>query len=159
MRINKIEDVHKFKIIFNHTPKAGGQSIIYFFEQVFGRNRCFRHRARNMKTNQHTKGIEELSEDELENYYFFAGHFDYGHHHIIPGPTLYIGVVRDPLERLISDYFFNQKFGKPRLKALANQLSFEDYAWNKINSEGTCSPHPPCSSGDVSCVARSISAG
>jgi len=85
-----------------------------------------------MSTNEHSKGIEELSVEELRLYRFFAGHFDYGYHCMIKGSVLYIGVVRDPMERLISDYYFNFWYGRPDLKALARRCSLEEYAREKI---------------------------
>ncbi len=121
------------KIIFNHIPKAGGTSLLYLFYEIFGVERCFRHRSRDAVTGDYTPAITKLAPEEREQYRFIAGHFDYGHHELFASPVLYIGVMRDPFERVISDYYFNKTQGRDDLKDLANRLSLEDYILDKLD--------------------------
>lgn len=65
-------------IIFNHVPKTGGTSIIHFFEDLFGENRCYRHRSKDSETNTYTPAIDALPEEERAKLRFVGGHFGYG---------------------------------------------------------------------------------
>lgn len=134
MQMLTISNIEKATIILNHVPKAGGQSLMDLFERIFGKEMCFRSRARDMKTNQYSRHVDELSHEEINGFKFIGGHFDYGYHERIDGLAFYVAVVRDPMERLISDYWFNRKHGRPDLKKMTNEMSLEEYAKSKINN-------------------------
>lgn len=123
------------RIIFNHVPKAGGTSLIALFNEIFGPDRCWRHRARNAATGLYTPAINKMPTEELETYRFLAGHFDYGNHARFTTPSLYIGVMRDPYERVISDYFFNKSQGREDLMEQTNRMSLEEYILEKMALE------------------------
>jgi len=122
-------------IIFNHVPKAGGTSIIRMFNDIFGEERCFRHRTRDPETDRFSRPIEALNPSELQQYRFITGHFEYGNHRRLPNqPVKYIGVIRDPFDRLMSDYFYNQRHGSAKRREMANSLSFEEYVREKLDN-------------------------
>ena len=123
------------RIIFNHVPKAGGSSINRMFVDIFGEDKWFRHRARNPKTDQFSPAIGTLSTEELSEFRFITGHFEYGNHRRLPGFAVkYIGAIRDPFDLLVSDYFYNQERGSAKNKALASSLSFEQYVQQKLDN-------------------------
>lgn len=128
------DGLHDAVIIFNHIPKAGGTSLIRFFESLFGSDLCFRHRTRNSKTDQYSPAITSLSADSLNTYRFFAGHFEYGNHRLLTSDYLYIGVVRDPMERIVSDYYFNKARGRQDLREMANRMDVNDYIKSKLSN-------------------------
>lgn len=125
-------DTQNTTIIFNHIPKTGGTSLFHFFNEVFGEDKCFRHRARSAKTGKISPGIDSLSDDDVQNYKLIAGHFVYGNHKRIHGPVKYLSVMRDPLERLLSDYHFNREAGRKDLRELAMYMDFEEYVDYKL---------------------------
>lgn len=128
------EKLLESKIIFNHIPKAGGTSLFYFFHEIFGPERCFRHSARDAKTGRHSPPIAKVPKEELETYQFFSGHFDFGNHTRFDGPVLYLGVMRDPVERVISDYYFNKRQGRKDLMEQANSMTLDEYIQSKIEN-------------------------
>ncbi|MCH8488472.1 MAG: sulfotransferase family protein [Oceanicaulis sp.] len=119
-------------IIFNHIPKTGGTSIIKMFREVYGEDKCFRHRRRDSKTDKYTPAITSVDRADLDAYKFVAGHFFYGNHKLFDARVKYISVVRDPLERLISDYYFNRRIGRADRKEMARSMSLEDYIVFKL---------------------------
>ncbi len=127
------EKLNRSKIIFNHVPKAGGTSLIYFFYELFGPEFCFRHASRSAATGQHSPPIQKVPPKELERYRFICGHFDYGNHTRFKAPSMYLGVMRDPFDRVASDYYFNKGQGRDDLKEMANRLSLEEYIIEKMN--------------------------
>ncbi len=134
MQLTK-EMLQESRIIFNHVPKAGGTSLIALFNEIFGSDRCWRHRSRDPITGLHTPAINRMPTEELETYRFLAGHFDYGNHERFTTPSLYIGVMRDPYERVISDYFFNKGQGREDLMEQTNRTTLEEYVLEKMASE------------------------
>lgn len=120
------------KIIFNHVPKAGGTSLIYFFYDLFGTDLCFRHALRNGETGEHSPPIQKMKPSELEKFRFICGHFDFGNHTRFKSNSMYLGVMRDPFERVMSDYFFNKGQGRKDLMELANTLTLEEYIQEKL---------------------------
>jgi len=118
---------NEYMIIFNHVPKAGGTSLIHFFTEVFGKDRVFRHKARDSRTDTYSPGIEDLTREDRQKYWFIAGHFGYGNHKLFNRPVKYIGVIREPLERAFSHYHFLRKSGRRDLKEQALSMTFEEY--------------------------------
>jgi hypothetical protein len=121
-------------IIFNHIPKVGGTSIYYLFLTIWGTEKCFRHKARHPTTNTFSPSITNLPAEERQNLRFVMGHFCYGNHRLFPQPAYYIGVIRHPLQRLISDYFYNRERGQPKLSEKALNMTFEEYAVDKLEN-------------------------
>jgi|GEM_PF-497343 len=57
----------------------------------------------------------------------FKGHMPFGLHSLLPGPANYITVLRDPVERAISDYYFARRFKPHRHHRAAHRLTLEEY--------------------------------
>lgn len=123
-------------IIFNHIPKTGGTSLIRFFNELFGEDACYRHRNRDSKTNTHSPAIENVSDEERSRLRFLAGHFQYGKHLLFPRPHVYLGFVRDPVERFLSDYYFIRSKGAPHMQELALKHDPDGYLQAK-REQGT----------------------
>ena len=136
MKISTLNGLERDSIlIFNHVPKAGGTSLINFFKELYGADKCYRHRGRNPSDDSYSPALETISAEDREKLRFTAGHMAHGKHTLFPGrPYLYLGVVRDPIDRIISDYYYNRTAGRPDLKELTNKLSLSEYLKHKIDS-------------------------
>ena len=95
-------------IIFLHVPKTAGTTLnrlieweydlfeMYSVDPVF-----FRWSAAHLRT---------LSKGRLNKIRVVKGHMLFGLHEILPQPAIYITVLRDPIERVLSAFYFIRSY-------------------------------------------------
>lgn len=86
------------KLVFLHIPKTAGQSLHASLEAGFGQGAVCPARINEQ--------LGCLSIEQLNSYRVVSGHFDWSLLDCISGPKYVFTVLRDPLERLLSFYFF-----------------------------------------------------
>ena len=97
--------MHNETAIFVHIPKTAGTTL----NQIIGRQvpRQARYEIR-----RHDVGIQkfkELDRKRRADIRVLHGHIPYGLHKYIPGPATYFTLLRDPIERVLSYYYFVQR--------------------------------------------------
>jgi hypothetical protein len=75
--------------------------------------------------------IRRWSPSRLGKMEVFKGHMPFGLHRLIPRPANYITVLREPVERAISDYYFARRFKPHRHHRASLQLSLEEFFLQK----------------------------
>jgi len=114
-------------VIFLHIPKAAGSTLnrlieweyplreIYSVDPVFYRW-SWAH-------------LQRLSKRRLKKIRMFKGHMLFGLHAILPQPATYITVLRDPVDRVISSFYFmrNYKLHPLYWKLRSGNWSLEDF--------------------------------
>jgi hypothetical protein len=91
------------RIVFLHIPKTAGQSVHAALEAGFGSGALCPARVNEQ--------LKLLSRVQLNRYQVFSGHFDWNHLDCLKGPVYSFTVLRDPVERILSFYFFLRKQG------------------------------------------------
>ncbi len=127
------KELENLKIIFNHVPKTGGSSMQVFFKYLFGKDRVFRVLERGVTD---ILTIEGLSVEQREHYKVFQGHFRYGYHSVIGDQSLYFGIMRDPIDRIISNYFYTREKGRDEVKQYAMSVTLDEYVEKFLSSKG-----------------------
>jgi hypothetical protein len=92
-----LSDVEEVKTIFLHIPKTGGTSLSWHLREFFPPERVYEDRSDHFYTE--TAGL-------LASRRFFFGHFCLQSCDLIPGDKRIITMLRHPVARLISIYYF-----------------------------------------------------
>jgi hypothetical protein len=85
------------KLVFLHLPKTGGTTLHHHFSAHFAPDEICPERFSN---------LHAWPREALDRYRYFSGHFNFDQLRLIPGPLFIVTVLRDPVERLMSNYLF-----------------------------------------------------
>jgi hypothetical protein len=106
--------------IFLHIPKTGGTTLNEIFKKQFPPGELFDHNRFNGKIIK----LELLTNEEKEKVKAFSGHIKFGIHRDFSLPFNYFTMLREPVDRVISSYYFLRDFkGYEHLK----KMSLEEF--------------------------------
>jgi len=88
-------DKHQ-QLCFLHIPKTAGTSLNFYIESLF--------RQEEVCPAQYMTDIEIASKAFLSKYKYFRGHFSYDIYKYLPEKPIYITMLRDPVERVVSHF-------------------------------------------------------
>ena len=95
-------------VIFLHIPKVGGSTISKIIERQYRPRNIF-----HVRDNSSQKRIQNCVDEfkvlpvaEKERIKVLMGHMGFGLHNFLPQPSVYFTLLRDPVERVISYYYF-----------------------------------------------------
>ena len=95
-------------VIFLHLPKAAGSTLNRLIEweyplfKMYSIDPVFFEWSWNH--------LHQLSKERLKRTRMFKGHMLFGLHAILPQPATYITVVREPVDRVISSFYFMRNY-------------------------------------------------
>ena len=99
------QDLQIPKLVFVHHPKSGGTTLHHILVKAFERDEICPERF---------NALQHHSAGELARYRFFSGHFDLPSVRLIPGRKKIVTLLREPVARLISLYYF-QRAHRPEI--------------------------------------------
>lgn len=95
-------------IIFLHLPKTAGTTLNRLIEWEYSLFEMYS--IDPVLFEWSTAHLRKLSSDRLEKTRMFKGHMTFGLHEILSQPATYITVLRDPVDRVISAYYFMRSY-------------------------------------------------
>ena len=122
-------------LIFLHIPKTAGVTLQHVLLREYGKRQSYR--LWSMKREEESRRFLELPDADKARYRLLFGHFDYGIHEQVPGDSEYITILRDPVDRILSHYYYARaNTFHPLHKTIhENGLSLTDYVRKGISSE------------------------
>ena len=120
-----VRDLETPKLVFLHHPKSGGTTLHRLLIKAFDKHEVCPERF---------NGLRHYPAGDLAGYRFFSGHFDLPSVRLIPGRKTVVTMIREPVARLISLYYFQrahraEAIEERRLKLarLANKYGMKEF--------------------------------
>ena len=146
--IGSTTDVRHETLIFLHVPKTAGVSMSRTIVRQFSEDEIYHVRSPAHKRapvfSKHHGTIEDfqrLPEAQRRRYRCILGHMHFGLHEHVPGPSAYVTVLRDPIERLLSHFGqYRRMMQNNEFPDGATYSSFEEFCkakWNATDNHQT----------------------
>jgi hypothetical protein len=121
-------------IIFLHIPKTGGMSFSRILARQFPRASVYRINGRLHTSAAELRGLPDERSGSLQCVY---GHVPFGLHEHLPGSAAYVALLRDPVERIISTYYYALRRAEWGLHQQIRQgrLSLHDFVVSDLAAE------------------------
>lgn len=129
--------MNKEKIFFIHIPKSAGTSLIRIFASNIYFNKFFAvYPTRNTHPKEFLENYPEMlksiSVRRLRRLKIIGGHFNYGVHHHLNATSNYITILRNPVDRVISEYYYMKQKGFYHQSLIFNEtLSLKNYLYHQ----------------------------
>ncbi|MCA9932716.1 MAG: sulfotransferase family 2 domain-containing protein [Ardenticatenaceae bacterium] len=92
-------------LIFLHILKTAGTTLNIILENYYAQDRTVATYPNRQHPDGSIEGFHALSTAEKANIDLLTGHMGFGLHKYLPRPAVYITILRDPVERVISRYY------------------------------------------------------
>ncbi|CAN5516805.1 sulfotransferase family 2 domain-containing protein [soil metagenome] len=95
-------------IIFLHLPKTAGTTVNRLIEWEYRLSEMYS--VDPVLFDWSSRHLRKLSPARLRKIRMFKGHMTFGLHEVLPQPATYITVLRDPVDRVISAFYFMRSY-------------------------------------------------
>lgn len=134
--INYLERASKpKKILFDHLPKCGGSSLNYYLAKHYPRRKTFSLNGADPESS--VKKFINKSQRERFSYDLIKGHLAHELLDYAPHACIKVTVLRDPVERIVSHYYYAKSTPKHYLYSKIHDanMNLEDYVSSNIGGE------------------------
>ncbi|MEM7556810.1 MAG: sulfotransferase family 2 domain-containing protein [Cyanobacteria bacterium P01_A01_bin.84] len=137
LKSNKNKNLDK-SVIFLHIPKVGGTTLNKIIARQYKPDSIYRIRTDSRKRIQDcVDEFKILPVTEKEGIKVIMGHMGFGIHSFLPQPSVYITLLRNPVERVISYYYYVLRKSNHYLHPLvtSKKMSLEDCILSEVSTE------------------------
>jgi hypothetical protein len=122
-------------LIFIHIPKTGGSTLDKIIERQYPPPAIYAlDRERVREAVAHFKTVPPQEKSHIR---CLTGHIPFGLHQYLTQPATYMTMLREPIDRLISHYYFVKRFPKHYLyqQVTSTNMDLAEYISSGISSE------------------------
>lgn len=121
-------------VLFVHIPKTAGSTVQDALTRTFGRRGIF---FASPNTDRAMARFGELTPSQQRGIRLIVGHMPVQMHKLVKGPFSYITVLRHPVDRLVSHYYYVRSNRGHYLHETVHRqrLSLEDYCLSDLSIE------------------------
>ena len=154
-------------LVFLHIPKTGGRTLSQVILRQYDPGSVF---TIGLPVDKSIREFKNLPENRRAQIRLLEGHMPFGLHTYLPHPSTYFSFMRDPVDRVVSIYYYivstPQHYLHERLTA--RKMSFEDFInagmttevdngqTRLLSGEGFSLPYGECTSELLDAARRNI---
>jgi hypothetical protein len=112
-------------LIFTHIPKTGGLTMRRIIDRHFAPHQIFKY-----STHTEAKTMKKPRTPQIARTRCVYGHCRFGVHQYFNKPFKYITMLRDPVERIISTYYFIRSSPSNKMHNKVKNMSFEEFVFS-----------------------------
>jgi hypothetical protein len=113
-------------LIFSHIPKTGGLTMRKIIDQHFAPHQIYKYPAHH-----EARTLSLVPPSKISHIRCVYGHCRFGVHRHFDRPFQYITMLRDPLKRIISSYYFIRSSPSNKLHEKVKKMSLEEYVFSR----------------------------
>jgi hypothetical protein len=126
-------------VIFLHIPKTAGTTLSYILEKQYEAEKTFTIDD-YLNPDQGGSSIEKFVKLPFEyrkGIMLLKGHMPFGLHQMLPNPPIYLTILRNPVDRAISQYYHLLRQPDHYLykTVTANKMTLEDFVCSRMSPE------------------------
>jgi hypothetical protein len=127
----RLEDTRE-ALIFVHMFRSGGNTLNRIMDWEYSPQRVFSLNGRYCRWAY--KKLTEIPVAALSQMQVFRGHMPFGLHKLLPQPSTYITLLRDPVGRTLSEYFAGVTRLSHRQHRIIKELSVNEFVATLANN-------------------------
>jgi hypothetical protein len=109
-------------IIFLHVPKTAGSTLRHIIEREHDPTRLL-----HLYDSDFAEELAAIPQTRMARLRVVMGHFYFGAHTFLSQPSAYITFLRDPIDRVISEYYFVRRSPAHHFHDSARRISLEEF--------------------------------
>jgi hypothetical protein len=119
-------------IIFLHLPKTAGTTLTKILEQQYPAEQIYSIGA---LAQDGIRKFKRMSVEERRRFRLVIGHLNYGLHQFVPGLSTYFTILREPVDRVISYYYYVRRSPEHYLHEFSNteNMELKTYLESKVS--------------------------
>jgi hypothetical protein len=119
-------------VIFLHLPRTAGTTLHRIIERQVRPEGIFSIGWTEQESVQAYRGLSQARKAEIR---MIRGHLAFGLHEFVPGPSTYFTLLRNPIERVISYYYFIRRTADHYLYdfALSEATTLEEFVESRAH--------------------------